>query len=220
MNFAPGGNKLSGFCGCVANNQRSVNFEFVSKVADPFEGSTLEIKKPGTVLQWIRLYRLYQSAFPANEKKPFSMIYSMQKKKKTDIWYCEEDGKFVGLVITINGSDKILLDYLAVAKNCRGQGIGSKMLKQMRKQYGDKGLFLEIEVVTKKANNYEERKRRKKFYLSNGMTEMHTFVELFGVDMELLGFDCNLTFEEYHEFYRDNYSEWAAEHVKKGRKEV
>ena len=52
------------------------------------------------------------------------------------------------------------------------------------------------------------------------MTEMHTFVELFGVDMELLGFDCNLTFEEYHEFYRDNYSEWAAEHVKKGRKEV
>ena len=148
------------------------------------------------------------------------MICSMQKKKKTDIWYCEEKGKFVGLVITINGSDKILLDYLAVEKNCRGQGIGSKMLKRMRKQYGDKGLFLEIEVVTEKADNYEERKRRKQFYLTNGMTEMHTFVELFGVDMQLLGFDCNLTFEEYHEFYRDNYSEWAAEHVKKGRKEV
>ena len=40
------------------------------------------------------------------------------------------------------------------------------------------------------------------------------FVELFGVDMELLGFDCSLTFEEYWEFYRTNYNEWAASHVK------
>lgn len=47
------------------------------------------------------------------------------------------------------------------------------------------------------------------------MTEMGVFVELFGVDMELLGFDCSLTFEEYHAFYRDNYSAWAAEHVKR-----
>ena len=47
------------------------------------------------------------------------------------------------------------------------------------------------------------------------MTPMNVFVELFGVDMELLGFDCQLSFEEYHDFYRDNYNAWAAEHVKK-----
>ena len=64
------------------------------------------------------------------------------------------------------------------------------------------------------AENYEERKRRKQFYLSNGMTPMNVFVDLFGVDMELLGFDCSLTFNEYHDFYRDNYNAWAADHVK------
>ena len=174
----------------------------------------MDIKQPQNLLQWIKLYRLYQSAFPANEKKPFSMIRAMQKKGKTDVWYCEEDGRFAGLVITINGPDKILLDYLAVAKNRRGQGFGSTILKKMREQYAGKGVFLEIELVTEEAENFEERKRRKQFYLSNGMTEMHTYVKLFGVDMELLSFDCSLNFEEYHDFYRQNYSEWAAEHVK------
>ncbi len=178
----------------------------------------MNIKQPTTLAEWVRIYRLYQNAFPANEKKPFSMIRSMQKKGKTDIWYCEEEGKFAGLIITINGPDKILLDYLAVVKKRRGCGIGSRMLKKMREQYAGKGVFLEIEIVTEDAENYVERKRRKQFYLSNGLSEMHTYVSLFGVDMELLGFECKLTFEEYHAFYRDNYSEWAAEHVKKTEK--
>ncbi len=180
----------------------------------------MKIQRPTTMLQWFRIYRLYQSAFPKNEKKPFSMIRSMQKKGKTDVWYCEKNGKFAGLVVTINGPEQILLDYLAVGKKYRGQGVGSELLQQMRRQYAGKGVFLEIETVTESADNYEERKRRKKFYLSNGMTEMKVYVELFGVEMELLGFDCMLTFEEYHAFYRDNYNAWAAEHVKPAKVKV
>lgn len=177
----------------------------------------MERKQPTTALQWLRIYRLYHSAFPRSERKPFSMIRAMQKKGKSDVWYCENDGKFAGLVVTINGSDKVLLDYLAVNKKCRGQGVGSKLLRQMRQQYAGKGIFLEIETVRSTAENYEERKRRKRFYLSNGMTELGVFVELFGVEMELLGSDCKLTFDEYHAFYRDNYNAWAAEHVKSGK---
>jgi len=177
----------------------------------------MEIKKPFGLLEWFRIYRLYQSAFPASEKKPFSMIRAMHKKDKSDVWYCEENGKFTGLVITINGPDMILLDYLAVAKKRRGLGNGSKILQKMREQYAGNGVFLEIEIVDEAAENFEERKRRKQFYLKNGMTPMNVFVELFGVDMELLGFDCCITFEEYHDFYRDNYNEWAAEHVKRGK---
>lgn len=175
----------------------------------------MDIKNPKGWVEWLRIYRLYQSAFPASEKKPFSMIRAMQKKGKSDIWYCEENGKFAGLVITINGPDIILLDYLAVATKRRGQGIGSKMLKKMREKYSGKGVFLEIEIVDESAENFKERKRRKRFYLSNGMTPMNVFVELFGVNMELLGFDCQISFDEYHDFYRDNYNTWVADHVKR-----
>ena len=106
-----------------------------------------------------------------------------------------------------------------MTQKSRGQGVGSQILKKMRELYAGKSVFLEIEIVREDAENYEERKRRKQFYLSNGMSEMNVFVELFGVNMELLGFDCNLTFEEYHDFYRDNYKEWAANHVKRIREE-
>lgn len=174
----------------------------------------MRVEKAETFAQWIRIYRLYHSAFPRSEKKPFSMILKMCKKGKSDAWYCENDGKFAGLVITINGPDKILLDYLAVNEKMRGRGVGSKLLREMRKIYTGKGIFLEIETVKEDAENAEERKRRKKFYLSNGMTELRVQVELFGVDMELLGYDCSLTFEEYREFYRRNYNEWAASHIR------
>ena len=174
----------------------------------------MNVGKVRTLLQWIRIYRLYQSAFPASEKKPFSMIVSMHKKGKSDVWYCEKEGEFAGLVVTINGPEKILIDYLAVSEKRRGQGIGSGILQAIRQIYAGKGVFLEIEVQDENAENSEERKRRKQFYLANGMTEMRVYVELFGVDMELLGYDCSLDFDEYREFYRTNYNEWAASHIK------
>lgn len=174
----------------------------------------MNITQPKNFLHWIRIYKLYQTAFPASEKKPFSIIRSMKKKGKTDVWYIESQGKFAGLVITINGDNIILLDYLAVSSNMRGQGIGSQILQEMKNRYTGKGVFLEIETVLEEAENIEERKRRKQFYLHNGMTELHVLANLFGVNMELLGFDCELDFDGYRSFYRDNYGEYAANHVK------
>ena len=173
----------------------------------------MQVTRVKNHIQWINIYRLYREAFPKEERKPFSMIVSMSKKGKTDVWYCMDKKRFVGLVITINGPDKILLDYLAVRKKKRGRGYGSDMLKVMRQIYDGKKLFLEIELQDEEAENHEERKRRKQFYMKNGMSEMQVYIKLFGVDMELLGYDCNMTFKEYKEFYRTNYTRWAASHI-------
>lgn len=170
---------------------------------------------PKGISQWAHIYHLYRKAFPLSERKPFSIIRKMYRKGKTDIWYFRSDGKFAGLVITINGDDHILLDYLAVAEDRRGKGIGSQILQQMRSHYAGKGVFLEIESVYEAAENQAERQRRKQFYIRSGMKSMGVFAVVFGVKMELLGFDCKLSFEEYRAFYRDNYNLWAADHIKK-----
>jgi hypothetical protein len=47
---------------------------------------------------------------------------------------------------------------------------------------------------------------------------MEVFAWVFGVKMELMGFGCRLSYEQYHAFYRDNYSRWAAEHIKPAEK--
>lgn len=163
---------------------------------------------------WLRLYKLYRQAFPAFERKPFSIIRSMQKKGKSDIWYFEKDGRFAGLVFTINSNDVILIDYLAIDANKRGEGIGSEIITQLRDYYPDKGIFVEIESVFDKCENIDERLRRKQFYLNNDMLPMKVMVVLFGVEMELLGLNCCLTYDEYYSFYKDNYGDFAAKNIK------
>lgn len=166
-----------------------------------------------TLWQKIRVYRLYRAAFPAHERKPFSMILSMRKKGKTDIWCLEKDGRFVGFATTINGNGIVLIDYLAVSAKQRGRGAGSRALGLLRKQYAGQGVFVEIESVFEVAKDQKERLKRKRFYLKNGMRELRVLADVFGVRMELLGWECEMDFERYQAFYRENYSPWAAEHL-------
>ncbi len=169
--------------------------------------------RPKTFLQLKRIKSLYKKAFPQNERKPFSLIKAMQKKGKTDIWYFEDNKKFVGLVITINSDDIILIDYLAVHPECRSKGYGTKILDCISEHYKPRGIFLEIEIPYESAENYKERARRKSFYINAGFTPMNTYAKLFGVDMELMGKGCFLDYEEYREFYLRNYGKFAYENI-------
>ena len=163
----------------------------------------------------LRLRRLYKEAFPRCERKPFSIIKSMAKRGKTDLWYFEDDGGFAGLAATINGKDAILIDYLAVKKSRRGGGVGTEMLSALLERYHDYGVFLEIEELDPTAENNTERVRRKAFYLRCGLIPMDTHVKLFGVDMELLGVRCHLDFDEYRDFYLTNYGKFAYDHIER-----
>ena len=173
----------------------------------------VKMKKPEGISDWLRLYRLYLSAFPREERKPFTMIRRMYRKGTTDVWCLKREDEFVGLGITINGPDLILLDYFAIGKKMRQQGVGSAALPVIVDYYGDKGFFLEIESTLEDAPNKNQRLRRKAFYLSCGLRELHTTAKLFGVNMELLGVRCQLNYDQYKAFYRDNYNQWAADHI-------
>ena len=173
----------------------------------------IKLKKPESIADWLHLYRLYMSAFPKEERKPFALICKMYQKGTTDVWCLMREGKFVGLGITINGPELILLDYFAIEKKKRQQGVGSAALPALMNYYGDKGFFLEIESTLEEANNKEQRLRRKAFYLSRGLQDLHTTAKLFGVNMELLGLRCQLNYDQYTAFYRDNYNQWAADHI-------
>ena len=180
---------------------------------------SIQLQKVNKAGQWLRIYLLYLSAFPSTERKPFTMIRRMTGLGKTDTWCVMENGRFAGLAITINGPDTILLDYFAVEKARRGSGVGTAALKKLMNRYGDKGFFLEIESTRDAAEDLAMRQRRKRFYLSCGLQELGVEAELFGVNMELLGVRCSLDYTAYRNFYRDNYSQWAADHihpVKKG----
>lgn len=134
----------------------------------------------------------------------------MAKRGGTDLWCLERDGEFLGMAATVNGDGMILLDYLAVERKNRGQGIGTAALGALLEVYRDKGVFVEIESTRRGGAEQEKRKR---FYLAAGLEELGTSALVFGVEMDLLGICCQLDFDGYKAFYRDHYSPWAAEHL-------
>ena len=173
----------------------------------------IKLEKPNGLVDWLRLYRLYMRSFPAAERKPWLAILKMYRNGRMDIWCVRKNGSFAGLAITINSADVILLDYFAIEKKQRGQGIGTQALKAILARYAGKGFFLEIESTLEESPDRAMRLRRKKFYLSCGLEEMHTTAFLFGVKMELLGVKCHLNFDQYKSFYATYYNTWAANHI-------
>lgn len=162
---------------------------------------------------WYDIKKLYKEAFPASEKRPFRMIRRKYRTGEADVLAIEKDGEFAGLAITMNGKDMVLLDYFAICSDRRNEGIGAITLKALQDRYSDRRFFLEIENADNPGEGQEERVRRKRFYLANGMKELGVQVSLFGVDMELLGYECRVDFEEYRELYQSVYGKRAAKRV-------
>lgn len=173
----------------------------------------LSLQKPGMPAHWLQLYRLYLSAFPAAERKPFSIIARMYREGRSDVWCICRGERIIGLAATINGGGLVLLDYFTVSSRFRGQGIGSEALEMLQQTYAHCGLFVEIESSREAAENHTERLRRRDFYLRGGMVPLEVTAEVFGVKMELLGSRCRLDFEAYRRFYEVHYSAWAAKHI-------
>lgn len=175
----------------------------------------MNLREVANEVEWSMLETLYKSAFPENERKPFEMIREKYCQKVTDVWMIEEEKKISGFAITMNGDDLVLLDYFAICEEKRGQGLGGKSLRALQEQYGGKRFFLEVESLKVPADNMEERRRRKQFYLNNGMRELGVYAKLFGVEFELLGYECEVSFEEYFSLYDGIYGSYACQFLEK-----
>ena len=146
--------------------------------------------------------RLYYSSFPDSERKPYLLMKYWQYQKKMELYEISDNGKFCGLFVTVVYKDIILIDYLAVLPALRGKGIGTDALEYARKMFDEKRIILEIETTKKPCADLKNRIKRKSFYTKNGLLECDFDVDLFGVEMEVLRFNENVSFEEYLEMYR------------------
>lgn len=173
----------------------------------------MKLRNVTTFFDWWKIKKLYKEAFPINERKPFAIIKKKHATKEADVWILDDDGSFIGIAITMNVKDRILLDYFAIDDKKRGQGYGSIALRLLQEYYRDVRFFLEIERIDVEADNLADRKRRKAFYLANGMKELGVKCKVFGVDMELLGYQCDVSFEEYFEVYDLTYGSWASKNI-------
>ena len=89
--------------------------------------------------------KLYKEAFPIRERMPFSRLIKFQKNNLIKMFAAYENGEPCALAITCTGSKSVLLMYLAVDGNKRGQGLGSKIIPALCETFPRRNLLLEIE---------------------------------------------------------------------------
>lgn len=150
-----------------------------------------------------QLYQLYEEAFPEQEKKPLSVMEQLTSDGKMEMLAMVDEGEFVGLAINMLGKGRGLLDYYAISTDKRNGGYGSKGLEVLLKHFEGQKYIFEIEIQDEKAENAKERKRRKAFYLRNGLKETGLFVNVYDTDFEILTPGGELTYEEYVDFLRE-----------------
>ncbi len=177
--------------------------------------STVSLRPAASLPDRLRIRRLYRRAFPASERKPFSIIRRMEKNGTTDVWMIFSQKTFAGFATTINSPELVMLDYLAIEPGMRGCGVGTEALARLLALYEGRGFFVEIENPFPPGHDREDRLRRRAFYRRCGLSPLQVMARVFGVEMELLGKDCTLDFEAYQHFYRTRYNEYAAERLEK-----
>ena len=163
-----------------------------------------------------QMKKLYVEAFPKAERRPWWLIAKKRREGASDVWAVCADGEFVGMAVTLNCGDRVLLDYFATQAQKRGSGIGAKALALLQEKYADKLFLLEVETTKKPSAEAELRARRKNFYLRCGMVEMPDYsANLFGVEMEILTTGARLSFDRYHEIYEVAFGNRLAKNIVK-----
>ena len=89
-------------------------------------------------------------------------------------------------------------------------------MKLLQEKYEGKKFALDIESTKAECDNKKQRESRKQFYIANGMKAMDYIVTVFDFDMEIMTYNCELSFEEYHTLYDNLYGSTVSQFVKLG----
>ncbi|WYS04985.1 GNAT family N-acetyltransferase [Bacillus sp. FSL R5-0394] len=105
-------------------------------------------------------YEKLAEYFPVEEMKSKQHM-ELLLKEKGDIYHKEESDNHV--MMYVETDDFIFVDYLFVAKQARGEGLGKKLLERLKKK--QKPIILEVEPIDYRDTDTQKRQR---FYSREG----------------------------------------------------
>lgn len=112
--------------------------------------------------------RLMRTAFPQNEQIPIGLLRVLAFRKSVNFRAFYEDGRFCGVLYTVEDNKYVFVLYLAVNDRIRSKGYGTKILDWL-KQNTAKIIVLNVEAVNPSAKNALQREKRISFYSRNGI---------------------------------------------------
>ena len=145
---------------------------------------------------------LYYRAFPKNERRSFPELVE-NRFGGAEVFCFYDEEIFVGMACLLNTPTISHIIYLAVDESLRGNGYGSKALELLHQSKSGRKIMVDIEVPDELAENVEQRRMRKKFYLRAGYEETPVKYEWRHENYEILSFGGLVSEAEYHGFWED-----------------
>lgn len=152
-----------------------------------------------------KVTKLYNEAFPKDERIPIWLLKILARKDKAKFYGIYDNEKFVGLVYNIFYKDIVFVFYLAIDKVTRGKGYGTKVLDSIKEKYKNYRIILCIEPVDENSDNYEQRVKRKNFYLKNGFEDSNYTIKERNIIYEMLYYNENVTSQEFQALMKNYF---------------
>lgn len=149
--------------------------------------------------------KLYNVAFPKEERVPIWILKLLARENKAKFYGIYDNKKFVGLIYNVYYKDIIFIFYFAIDKELRGQGYGSKVLEFIKQKYNKYRIILCIEEIDKNSNNYNQRIKRKEFYIKNGFKEANYTIKERNIIYEMLYYNKKVSLQEYKELIKNYF---------------
>lgn len=144
-----------------------------------------------------KIKKLYRHSFPLGERVPYFLLKAKAKKNLADFYIVCDGSLFAGMLYQVYHKDIVYLFYIAIEPSLRGRGYGSALLHLAKEQNGGKRMILSIEALEEESGNYEQRVKRKKFYLKNEFQENRLITREGNITYEMLCYGGNVSYEEY-----------------------
>lgn len=152
-----------------------------------------------------KVIKLYNEAFPKDERIPIWLLELLARKNKAKFYGIYDNENFIGLIYNIYYRDIVFIFYLAICKESRGQGYGSKVLEFIKQKYKKHRIILSIEQVDKNSTNYKQRVKRKEFYMRNGFKDANYTIKERNIIYDMLYYnesDKKVGLKEFQEMMK------------------
>lgn len=148
---------------------------------------------------WNEINSLSKKSFPIEEYLDPIKLVDMAKEDDFKFLSLVDNDDFIGFMAIKIYKEFTYLFFLTIEESYRCKGYGAKAISLIKEMYPNKKHTVDFEKVNENASNYEQRIKRRKFYLRNGYKETGLYLSYLNVEYEVFCTDDNFNIDMFKE---------------------